>query len=318
LFTFFQLFVYNSAVCLLFLSFCKQTADFSAKIRFWLFWTKLTPVQRQYPFSVFVNKQLTLFTFFSCLFTFCQLFVYILSAVCLLFLSFQLFVYFFLSFSCLFTFLSAVCLHFVSCLFTFLSFCKQTADFSVFSCLFTFFQVLTFLNEVDPSPTPVPVLSFCKQTADFVYFFSVFSCLFTFSVSCLFTFLSFCKQTADYSSKSGFWLFWTKLTLVQCQYPFFSVFRSILSRFQVDSKSIPSRFQVDSKSIPSPSFPDFSKFFPTFLNFSKFVFKGKKGKKRGKKGKKREKKEKKGKKGKKEKKEKNYWSRRLGSYVGSR
>ena len=62
-----QLFVYNSAVCL----------HFSAKSRFWLFCSKLTPVQRQYPFSVFD----------SCLFTFWQLFVYF-SAVCLLFLSF--------------------------------------------------------------------------------------------------------------------------------------------------------------------------------------------------------------------------------------
>ena len=98
--------------------------------------------------------------------------------------------------------LTAVCLHFVSCLFTFLSFCKQTADFSVFSCLFTFFQVLTFLNEVDPSPTPVPVLSFCKQTADFVYIFQLFvyilSAVCLHFVSCLFTFLSFCKQTADF------------------------------------------------------------------------------------------------------------------------
>ena len=102
------MFTFLSAVCLhfvsclfTFLSFCKQTADFSAKIRFWLFWTKLTPVKRQYPFSVFVNKQLTLFTFF-------QLFVYN-SAVCLLsqfckqtadfsvfscLFTFQLFVYF--------------------------------------------------------------------------------------------------------------------------------------------------------------------------------------------------------------------------------
>ena len=45
-----QLFVYNSAVCL----------HFSAKSRFCLFCSKLTPVQHQYPFSVFD----------SCLFTF--------------------------------------------------------------------------------------------------------------------------------------------------------------------------------------------------------------------------------------------------------
>jgi hypothetical protein len=161
LFTFFQLFVYNSAVCLLFLSFCKQTADFSAKIRFWLFWTKLTPVQRQYPFSVFVNKQLTLFTFFSCLFTFCQLFVYILSAVCLLFLSFQLFVYFFFS-------VSAVCLHFCQ-LFVY-----------ILSAVCLLFSV--FVN---------------KQLTS------------QFSAVCLHFF--------------RFWLFWTKLTPVQRQYPF-SVF----------------------------------------------------------------------------------------------
>ena len=50
------------------------------------------------------------------------------------------------------------------------------------------------------------------------------------------------------------------------------------------------------------TFPDFSKFFPTFLNFSKFVFKGEKGEKRGKKGGKKGKKGKKGEKKKKGKK----------------
>merc|ERR1711963_601695 len=134
------------AVCLLFLCFCKQTADFVYIFQLFVY------------ILSFVNKQLisqfsAVCLHFSCLFTF-QLFVYFLSFVnkqlFVYFLSFvnkQLFVYIlsavcllFLSFSCLFTFLSAVCLHFVSRLFTFLSFCKQTADFSVFSCLFTFFS----------------------------------------------------------------------------------------------------------------------------------------------------------------------------------
>jgi len=183
-----QLFVYNSAVCLL-SQFCKQTADFSVfscLFTFQLFVYFLSFVNKQlfvyisqqnpgfgffvpswpqsnasirsqfltavclhfdsflftfnsclFTFSqFFVNKQLTLFTFDSCLFTFSQffvnkqLFVYISqSAVCLLFLSFQLFVYFFSVFvnNQLFVYISqsAVCLH-----------------FSVFSCLFTFSQFL--------------------------------------------------------------------------------------------------------------------------------------------------------------------------------
>ena len=125
MFTFlsFQLFVYIlSAVCLLFLSFCKQTADFvyisqfsavclhfsvfvnkqltfSAKSSVWLFRTKLTSVQRQYPFSVFDSWLCLLFLSFCkqtadsqfsavCLHSQFSVFVNKQLTHCLLFLSF--------------------------------------------------------------------------------------------------------------------------------------------------------------------------------------------------------------------------------------
>ena len=161
-----QLFVYNSAVCL----------HFSANFRFWLFCSKLTPVQRQYPFSVFVN-------------------ISQFSAVCL-------------------HSQSAVCLHFSV-------FVNKQLTFSEKSRFWLFRTKLTSVQRQYPFSVYVN-----KQLTLFT--FSQFSgvCLHSQSAVCL-LFLSFCKQTADYSSKSRFWLFCSNLTSVQRQYPF-SVFDSWL------------------------------------------------------------------------------------------